>query len=161
MRGGRALALRSVRRIDNFLELEPVEEAGGPAVDGKAAFLHAEAVAAAGIDVEFGGDACVVPGFVETERMIGSGDGLVVVGLDEEERRSVLGWSDVVGNGGVDGSGEIGTALLVELKRSGSGDVASGGKSDDADAIRVEGPVLGARADETDGLQAVGDGERF
>ena len=141
--------------------MEPVEEAGGPGVDREAALLHAEAVAAAGVDVEFGGDTCVVPGFVKADGMIGSGDSFVVVGLDEEERWCVFRRSDVFGNGGVNRSGEIGAALRIELESGGGSDVTSGGEANDADAVRVEGPFFRAGADEADGLKAVSGGERF
>src|SRR5690349_21762063 len=136
--------IRSVAWREHLLRPEPVDQSRGPGIHREAALLHAEPVPAARINVQLRRNAGLVPRFVQPHGIFRSRNCLVVVGLHDKQRRSILGRSSVVRNKWVDGRGEIRTALRAELKRRRRGDVAARGEADDADAMRVEGPFLRA-----------------
>src|SRR5438445_12544861 len=83
----------------------------------------------------------------------------VVIGVDEKERWRVGGSRDIVRCARTDGSGKVGPAVRIVVKRHGCGDVAAGGESKYDDAVPRDAPLRGVRADEPYSLLAVGDRE--
>ncbi len=163
---------------DGADEAKPSGGALGP-VGGSALWGDAEAVAAVGVEVEFGGGVGVEQGAVVDEGVAavvfvvfgggeedgrqagGRGEGGVEVGLGGVEREvgGVDEDSEVgaggefewgVGSGG--GGGDVG---VVGVGGEQGGEVAAGGEADDADAGGVEVPVGGVGAGEADGLLGV------
>ena len=84
----------------------------------------------------------------------------VVIGVDEKERWRVGGSRDVVRCARIDGSGKVGPAVCIVVKRHGCGDLAAGRETKDPDALARDAPLPGVRADEAYRLLAVGDRER-
>src|SRR6267143_3593092 len=85
---------------------------------------------------------------------------LIVIGVDEEEKWCVGGSRHIVRRAGIDGSGKIGSAIRIVVKRHGCGDVAASGETKNPDAVAGDAPLWGVRADEAYRLLSVGDRER-
>src|SRR6267378_3278649 len=66
----------------------------------------------------------------------------------------------IVRRAGIDGSGKIGSAIRIVVKRHGCGDVAASGETKNPDAVAGDAPLWGVRADEAYRLLSVGDRER-
>src|ERR1700684_2244925 len=79
--------LRLCSLLQEALELEPVDKAVDPVVGGDVVLVHAEAVAAFGVHVEFGGFAGVDPFLVEGDAVGCEAEVVVGGGGDEEGRR--------------------------------------------------------------------------
>ena len=165
--------------MENVDGAEPVFYAIGPGGDGEFGdAAEAVAVAAFGVEVEFGGDF----GLFEGEEI---GGGVfyvdwVVFCLNDEGGRGLGGGMDVelvevavfgVGEvAGVDDDGEVGAAGLlvggvdggvepfVVVGAEGDGEVGSGGEAEDADAVGIDLPFSGVGADQAYGALRVVEG---
>ena len=140
--------------------------------DGEIGWAQAEAVSALGEEVELGGDLCVLERLKVDERVFYVG-GVVVLGLDEEggwelrcwgERRAhfAVGAAEPAGvndhlevGAGVDGGWGNVTALEVGVGAEDGGEVGSGGKADDADAVGIDVPLGCVGASDAHGLLRV------
>ncbi len=161
--------------IEDVEGVEPGIDELGPGGDGELGAAETVAVAAFGVDVEFGGNF----GVFESEEVDGGVfdvDG-IVFGLKDEGRRSVGGDGKIGIEGevvvfegeiaGIDDDGEIGAAALgirgvygiveafVEMGAESGGEVGSSGKAEDADAVGIEVPIGGAGANDAHGALGV------
>src|SRR5262245_21579902 len=155
--------------------VEPGFDQRGPMGDGKFGGAEAVAVAAFGVEVEFGRDFELLEGLCVEENVFYVD--WVVFGLEEEG-----GWSrgagvDALGElcergrfgevGGVDADDEVGAGIDGGLRCGCAGtaevgviaedddEMASGGEAERADAVRVEVPFVGIRACDAHGLLRV------
>src|SRR5271157_5913103 len=114
-------------------------------------------MAAGGVGVQFGGFAGGLPG--QKER--GTGGGYrVVVGVEEESGRGVLGDLDLGGifAAGVDGAHEVRPVGGSVIERGLNSHVTAGGKAHDADLGGIEAPFRRVLAHDFDGAESVGGG---
>ncbi len=139
--------------LEKLHQAEPGGEVVGPDVSGDAGAAEAEAVFAGGVDVDGGGALGLAPGGVERDG-VADGEG-IVVGGQEDHGRGVGGDGQIGRDDGVDGDDEGGARGGVEAHGDVGGEITAGGEAHDAEAVRMEPELLGAGAEETQGLADV------
>ena len=154
----------------------------GPVRYGLIRGTKAPSVAAVGVDMKFGGNF----GVFESEKIDGGGFDVhgIVFGLNDEGWRSFFSGMDfgvgrhvLFGDGeiaGINDDGEIGPATdavsgvdgiveaLIVVRAERGGEMSSGGEAEDTNAMRIDVPLGGARADEANSaLCVLESGGRF
>src|SRR5262249_32631821 len=177
----RALLLLSFRqgaRLEKTGGLQPGEAGVGPGGAGAVAAADAEGVSGFGIDVEFSGDAGSAEGQITQHAVVGR-TYEVGAAVRQEHRR---------GSGGDHQSGgefififwfevarinedrkirpatdvvdivDVRIAALLETRGRGYGQVASGGETDDADAVGIDSKFADLAADQADSALCILEG---
>src|SRR5215472_1278282 len=165
----------SVRAWEHVNRVKPGLDKRRPVRHRKIGRPKAVAVASFRVEVKFGRDLCLLERLKIEQRVFYVNR--VVLGLQDKGRRSVRGWVDAtrellkgrsireitgvydddkVGTG-ADGTlaGRLIGALVFRMVAEHDGEVASGGETEHADAVRIDAPCSGVRARDAHGLLSI------